>query len=186
MEETATGRRPVRPGVAAAFVAEAPRLAASRRRSPRVVAIEHVGSTSVRGLAAKPAVDFAFGVARARRAHPYQAAGCRRPLRRDPRPAAARAFRRGAVVPWEMLVHVVEHDGRVWRDLLRSRDRLRSHAADACHSEELKRALLVDRGGRYRGADKRACIEPIVADGAPRPALVENDCLPPRAAGSSP
>jgi GrpB-like predicted nucleotidyltransferase (UPF0157 family) len=72
-------------------------------------------------------------------------------------------FRKGAAVPWEVLVHIVEHDGSMWRDFIRFRDHLRSHPDDARHYEELKAALLVGRGGWYRGLDKQAFIHGMLS-----------------------
>jgi GrpB-like predicted nucleotidyltransferase (UPF0157 family) len=131
-----------------------------------VIAIEHVGSTAVPGLAAKPTIDVAVGVASldvGSDAHQrmallgYQYGGTH--------DLTQHVFRRGAQVPWEILVHVVEHDGRMWRDFLRFRDHLRAHPADARRYRDLKAALLVGRGGWYRGVDKEGFITPILRHG---------------------
>ena len=134
-----------------------------------VIAIEHVGSTAVPGLAAKPTIDVAVGVASldlgsdayrrmARLGYDY---GGTHDLPQH-------VFRRGVQVPWEILVHVVEHDGRMWREFLRFRDHLRTHAADARRYGDVKAALLVGRGGWYRGIDKEGFIAPVLShcDGA--------------------
>jgi len=130
-----------------------------------VVAIEHVGSTSVAGLAAKPTVDVAVGVPSidlAAGAHPrMEALGYHYGGTHD---LPQHVFRKGAAVPWEVLVHVVEHDGDMWRDFLRFRDHLRSRPADARRYEELKAALLVGRRGWYRGLDKQAFIASVLFD----------------------
>jgi len=55
-----------------------------------VVAIEHVGSTSVPGLAAKPTVDIALGVAS---------------LDLDARAHERVTDRKGTSMPWDVLVH---------------------------------------------------------------------------------
>jgi GrpB-like predicted nucleotidyltransferase (UPF0157 family) len=129
-----------------------------------VVAIEHVGSTSVPGLAAKPTVDIAVGVPsldldageHARmEALGYDYAGTH--------DLPQHVFRKGTALPWEVIVHVVEHDGGMWRDFLLFRDHLRSHPADARRYEELKVALLVGRGAWYSGIDKQPFIVAILS-----------------------
>jgi GrpB-like predicted nucleotidyltransferase (UPF0157 family) len=145
------------------FADEAPRI---RAALSRVLAVEHVGSTAVPGLAAKPTIDIAAGVPSlelGRAAHErmraigYQYGGT------HDRPQ--HVFRKGAEAPWDFLVHVVVHEGPMWRDYLRFRDHLRSHPEDAHRYEELKASLLVGRGGWYSGADKAPFIRPIL--GAP-------------------
>ena len=148
------------------FAGEAPRLVVAL--AP-VLAIEHVGSTSVPGLAAKPTVDIAVGVptlaldadAHAR----MEALGYRYGGTHD---LPQHVFRKGAAVPWEVLVHVVEHGGGMWRNFLRFRDHLRSHPADARRYEELKAGLLAGRGGWYRGVDKQPFIASVLATATPR------------------
>jgi len=143
------------------FAREVPGLTGALRP---VVAIEHVGSTSVPGLAAKPTVDVAVGVASLdldADAHERMAAvGFHYGGTHD---LPQHVFRKGTSVPWEVLVHVVEHDGRMWRDFLRFRDHLRSHPDDAHRYAELKASLLVGRGGWYRGLDKQAFISAILS-----------------------
>lgn len=124
-----------------------------------VVEIEHVGSTAVTGLAGKSTIDIAVGA---------------RSLPLDDDAVAAmvalgyhdaghnglpqRLFRKGSEVPWEYLVHVVEHGSLLWCDFLAFRDHLRAHPEDARAYTELKRALLEERGDWYRGADKARFI----------------------------
>ena len=144
------------------YAAEMPGLAVAL--AP-VVEIEHVGSTSVPGLAAKPTVDIAAGVPSLdldEDAHTRMEALGHRYGGTHGLPQ--HVFRKGAAVPWEVLVHVVEHDGRMWRDFLAFRDHLRAHPVDARRYEELKAALLVGRGGWYRGADKQAFIASVLTD----------------------
>ena len=148
------------------FAEESPRLVRSLRS---VIGIEHVGSTSVPGLAAKPTVDVAVGVrsldldtgAERRMAALGYHYGGTHDLRQL-------VFRQGTAVPWEVIVHVVEHDGEMWRGFLRFREQLRSHPDDARRYEGLKAALLVGRGGWYSGADKQAFIEAILSRGEVR------------------
>ena len=133
-----------------------------------VVAIEHVGSTAVPDLAAKPTIDIAVGattvelppdaVARMT-AFGYEDAG------RDSRPGEHR-FRKGSTVPRAVLVHVVEWGGPMWRQYLGFRDELRRQPELAREYADLKARLLAERGAWYRGADKQAFVERVLS-GAP-------------------
>lgn len=128
-----------------------------------VISADHVGSTSVPGLAAKPTIDVAVGVAslalprtawREMERLGYHYGGDQgRPQH---------VFRKGEVVPWRFLVHVVEHGEAMWRDFLRFRDYLRANPAEAARYESLKASLLVGRGGWYSGLDKEPFIRPIL------------------------
>ena len=129
-----------------------------------MIAIEHVGSTAVPGLAAKPTIDIAVGVATlelAPEAHERMAELGYHYGGTHDRPQ--HVFRNGSEVPWSVLVHVVRHDGRMWREFIRFRDHLRSHPGDARRYEALKASLLVGRRGWYRGVDKEPFIAPILA-----------------------
>lgn len=128
-----------------------------------VVSAEHVGSTSVPGLASKPTIDIAVGVANLalpRRAWTemerlgYHYGGDQgRPQH---------VFREGEAVPWQFLVHVVEHGGVMWRDYLRFRDYLRANPAEAARYANLKSSLLDEFGTWYSGRDKEPFIRPIL------------------------
>jgi GrpB-like predicted nucleotidyltransferase (UPF0157 family) len=143
-----------------AYAAEADRVAAALGD---VVEIAHVGSTSVPGLAGKPTVDIAAAVrslALPDQAHRRLAAigysyGGSLGLPQH-------VFRKGQTVPWRFLVHVVDHNGQMWRDFLLFRDHLRSHPADATAYEALKRELLDARGTWYHGVDKESFIRTIL------------------------
>lgn len=128
-----------------------------------VVAAEHVGSTSVPGLASKPTIDIAVGVA--------WLALSRNAWREMERLGyhyggdhghPQHVFRKGEAVPWQFLVHVVEHDGAMWRDFLRFREYLRANPAEAARYASLKASLLIKRGNWYSGRDKEPFIRPIL------------------------
>jgi GrpB-like predicted nucleotidyltransferase (UPF0157 family) len=128
-----------------------------------VIAIEHVGSTAVPGLAGKPTIDIAAGIP-SLALHPeaqplmeglgYSYGGDLGLLQH--------VFRKGTGVPWEFIIHVVEHDGQLWRDLLRFRDYLRAHPDHAERYARLKESLLKGRADWYHGVDKASFIEPIL------------------------
>jgi GrpB-like predicted nucleotidyltransferase (UPF0157 family) len=122
--------------------------------------IEHVGSTSVPGLAAKPTIDIAVGVAdialpafvvHAMEALGYQDVG------RESRPGERR-FRKGERMPWDFIVHVVEWHGDEWTSYVRFRDQLRADPATATAYAALKHDLLNDLGEWYRGTHKQDFI----------------------------
>jgi GrpB-like predicted nucleotidyltransferase (UPF0157 family) len=128
------------------------------------VAVEHVGSTAVPGLAGKPTIDIAVGnQSLAVQPDDFERMEALGYSYGGSNGLPQHVFRKGAGVPWEFLVHVVEHDGPLWRDLLRFRDYLRAHPQDARAYAELKGSLLADRGGWYSGRDKAPFIEPILA-----------------------
>jgi GrpB-like predicted nucleotidyltransferase (UPF0157 family) len=104
----------------------------------RVVGIEHIGSTAVPGLAAKPIVDLMVGVLRMAAAESlvsllgaigYEDCGGA---------YGRRYFRsRGAV---DFNVQVMEHESKGWRENVLLRDYLRSNPAAAARYAEVKRA----------------------------------------------
>jgi GrpB-like predicted nucleotidyltransferase (UPF0157 family) len=125
--------------------------------------MEHVGSTSVPGLAGKPTIDIAAGVAslqlQARAKDRMKALGY---SYGGSLGLPQHVFRKGAGVPWQFIVHVVEHNGRMWRDYLRFRDHLRANPDEAEHYATFKQSLLSDRSDWYHGADKTPFIERIL------------------------
>lgn len=125
------------------------------RIGPEVVAIEHIGSTAVPGLGAKPIIDIMVALHSLDRA-----ALCIEPLAAInyeyvPEYEAAmpfrRYFRKGARHARSHHLHVVEHDGDFWRRHLLFRDFLRSHPAEAEQYYRLKKELA----GRF-SADRAA------------------------------
>jgi GrpB-like predicted nucleotidyltransferase (UPF0157 family) len=128
-----------------------------------VTQIEHVGSTAVPGLAAKPTIDIAAGVpdlnlddgARERMTEAGYSYG-------GNHDQPQHVFRKGDAVPWEILVHVVVHRGQMWHDFLWLRDYLRANPSEAARYAAFKASLLTGRSGWYRGIDKSPFIEPIL------------------------
>src|SRR5262245_10560979 len=119
----------------------------------RLVGIEHVGSTAVPGLGAKPIVDILAGVPTL-----ADATHCIQPLARlgyhfVPEAMADlpddRCFERwtgGYEQGTEIAhLHVTEHGGGFWRDHLLFRDRLRDQPRTAAAYERLKRQLVARR-----------------------------------------
>ena len=116
----------------------------------RLAAIEHIGSTAVPGLAAKPTIDIMAGLADEdailQCIQPLGAIGYEHSL--------VTAF---AVAPWHYLarsdagangergqryhLHLAVRDGRFWREHLLFRDCLRAQPGIARQYEQLKRQL---------------------------------------------
>ncbi len=107
-----------------------------------VIEIQHIGSTAVPGLAAKPTIDIAVGVsqlddvgtgeisAMEELGYLYRgAAGVR----------GRHYFRKGATYPRDFHVSTIEWHGRLWEDYLLLRDYLREHPKEAAAYVEAKR-----------------------------------------------
>ncbi len=130
------------PAWPAAYEVERGRIAAALGEAMAgVVAIEHVGSTSVPGLAAKPVIDIMVGVRRLagglRCITPmvelgYECVG-------EHGVPGRIYFRRGA--PRTHHVHLVEHSGEFWRRHLAFRDALLASPALVERYAALKRDL---------------------------------------------
>ncbi len=137
------------------------------------IRVEHVGSTAVPGLSAKPVIDILAGVPpRARRDAYIQALkeigyehlGSNGIRGRD-------YFRRGN--PRSHHVHLVSWSGALWRDHLLFRDYLRTNATVMLEYEILKRQLAIAHANdrkRYL-ADKGPFIQAVLrqARTAPQP-----------------
>lgn len=106
------------------------------------VEVEHVGSTSVPGLAAKPIIDIVLAVdditAEEDYLHPLLAAGYELRVR-EPRHRLVRTPGR------DVHVHVYERNDPAVDEYLLFRDHLRSDAADRALYESTKRTLLAQR-----------------------------------------
>lgn len=118
------------------------------------VGIEHVGSTAVPGLGAKPIIDIMVGVARLE-----DGERCVGPLER-----LGYEYRGEAGIPGRLFfgkgrprthhVHVTEHGSDFWERLLLFRDFLRAHSRMAAEYHNLKKELAA----RYR-SDREAYTE---------------------------
>ena len=121
------------------FLAEAERLVDACRSLP--VRVEHVGSTGVPGLCAKPVLDILAGhpagVPALEYVTPFTRAGYEH--RGDRGIAGHQFFRRGQ--PRAYHIHLVEEGGELWRQYLAFRDHLRADPAAARRYGELKHEL---------------------------------------------
>jgi GrpB-like predicted nucleotidyltransferase (UPF0157 family) len=116
---------------------------------PAALRIDHMGSTSVPGLGAKPVIDIQLSVADVEDEASYRPAieGLVWPLRlREPE---RRFFRPPAGRPREVHVHVCTAGSRWEREHLLFRDYLRAHPERAAGYEAVKRGIAATVKDRY-------------------------------------
>lgn len=125
----------------ARFEAERARIALALGSVDGVIAIEHVGSTAVPGLAAKPIIDIMIGVREIaigeRCIEPMESLDYE--YRGDAGIPGRHYFRKGN--PRSHHLHLIEHGSEFWVNHLLFRDELRSHPESAREYEALKREL---------------------------------------------
>lgn len=119
--------------------------------------IEHIGSTSVRGLVAKPIIDVLVGVTELSdveaRVGAMESIGYEYVAAYESEIPDRRYFRRPRTRPRSFHVHCVERGGRLWSRHLAFRDHLRAHPAAAAEYGALKQELA------RRHADDRAAYQ---------------------------
>ncbi len=137
---------------AAAFAAERDRLLACL--GDVAVRVEHHGSTSVPGLAAKPVIDIQVSVRRLEPMQAYEAPLVQLGYVHVPHPddAFCPFFHRPARLPHTHHVHVVQSGGAEERRTLAFRDYLREHAEVAQEYEHLKRTIALQENARPSGS----------------------------------
>jgi GrpB-like predicted nucleotidyltransferase (UPF0157 family) len=143
----------------------AARDAVARALGELVVAIEHIGSTAVPGLAAKPIIDLMVGVrdlaaARAAAIAPMQALGYVYLPEYESWLTDELFFRKGPPGPWTHHAHLMERVNPRWARHLAFRDHLRAHPEDAASYAAEKRRLAAQFGDDIAayGAGKSAFI----------------------------
>jgi GrpB-like predicted nucleotidyltransferase (UPF0157 family) len=109
--------------------------------------LEHIGSTAIAGMCAKPVLDIVAGRPQARSVSDYAAALKRAGFtHRGERGVPGREFFcKGD--PRAYHLHLVEADGPLWKDYLSFRDYLRAHAEAAGEFAALKRLLAARFAG---------------------------------------
>ena len=109
----------------------------------RAVGIEHIGSTAVPGLCAKPIVDVLVGVRELTLSREQVEAmeGLGYEFLSEHGLPGRLFFRKH---PRTHHVHVVEHGGEIWERQLTFRDALRSDAEERRRYEEFKRRLAAE------------------------------------------
>lgn len=118
-----------------------------------IVAIEHIGSTSVPGLGAKPVIDIMVAVQSLEDAgaciEPLQGLGYEYVPRFEDELPERRYFRKGS--PRTHQVHMVELSSPFWERHLLFRDYLRAHPYVAAGYDALKRQLAEQYGTNRHG-----------------------------------
>ncbi len=134
---------PYDPAWASAFQHEKARL--DRVLGARALGIEHIGSTAVPGLAAKPVIDFLVGMASMEAADAaiplLEADGWIFPPDMNERIGDRRYLKRVKDGVRTHHLHLVVYDAPMWREYLFFRDKLRAHPELRVRYEELKREL---------------------------------------------
>ncbi len=132
------------------------------------VAIEHVGSTAVPGLAAKPIIDIMAGVSALSevesRIPVLESRGYEYVPEYESQLPERRYFRKPPTGPRTHHLHAVTRDSSFWRSHLLFRDYLRAHPDAAAAYLELK-AHLASRHGTDRVAyteGKSAFVESVL------------------------
>jgi len=118
--------------------------------------IEHMGSTSVPGLAAKPIIDILVGVpslpkAKAIYMEALLALGYTYISDYETWLPAELFFRRGILGPWTHHLHVMEPSNPRWQDFLLFRDYLRLHPETASAYGVLKKSVALAFGDDIEG-----------------------------------
>jgi len=133
------------PEWASAFGSESDRVAAALGTT--AVAIEHIGSTAVPGLAAKPIIDLMVGLRSLAEADPCVRALSEIGYRRSPEgDFDGRVFLRRVGDDGAATHHLslTEHDGAYWSDQLAFRDALRADPDLRARYGALKRTLAAE------------------------------------------
>jgi GrpB-like predicted nucleotidyltransferase (UPF0157 family) len=107
-----------------------------QRLASRVVAIEHIGSTAVPGLASKPIIDLMVGIPRFDDVESFAADLSDLGYEDCGGASGRRYFRRRGERAFN--VQIVEHEGELWNSNLAFRDYLRHHADSASAYAEVK------------------------------------------------
>jgi GrpB-like predicted nucleotidyltransferase (UPF0157 family) len=104
--------------------------------------IEHIGSTAVPGVSAKPTIDIAVGVSQLNDVD-TEAITAMEELgyvyRGEAGVPGRHYFRKGATYPRDFHVSIIEWRGPLWEDYLLLRDYLRAHSEEAAAYVDAKR-----------------------------------------------
>lgn len=134
------------------------------------VAVEHIGSTAVPGLAAKPIIDIMAAVRRLIDAdkciEPLRSIGYEYQPQQEDSVPERRFFRKGEPPKEQHYhLHMVEKRSQFWKQHIAFRDYLRTHPETAQRYYELKKELASKYGSDREGYTnaKTSFIDSIVA-----------------------
>jgi GrpB-like predicted nucleotidyltransferase (UPF0157 family) len=136
---------------------------------PQMVAVEHIGSTAVEGMSAKPIIDVMAGVTSMHEAKSLAVPLCQSGYTTSSEFNASLTdrqwFMRWANGHRTHHLHGVVHEGAVWQKRLKFRDALRGNAELAAQSLQLKQRVASDHAqdrDAYTAA-KTAFVHSVVA-----------------------
>jgi GrpB-like predicted nucleotidyltransferase (UPF0157 family) len=123
---------------------------------PVATGIEHVGSTAVPGLAAKPIIDILVGVKDLERARPVcvtrlEELGYTHIVVYERWLPDEMLFRKVASGRWTHHVHVTEPSSQRWLEFILIRDYLRGHPDTAMAYGDVKKTLAAKHGDDIEG-----------------------------------
>lgn len=122
-----------------------------RSFDPIVVTVEHIGSTAVPGLTAKPVIDILLGAASLAaiesRIDQLGMVGYEYITRYERELPLRRYFVKSSTVSNRVHLHAVEQGTRIWMDHLTFRDMLRSDSRLCASYEALKKELAGNHAG---------------------------------------
>ncbi|WP_199153382.1 GrpB family protein [Chromobacterium sp. ASV23] len=151
--------QPYHPAWPQRFADEAAKLRAALGKLANQAVVEHIGSTAVPGLCAKPIIDTMLGLPRLSDLEPYFAALSAIDFNHQPQMAAAipdrHYFTQPAHPPRQIHLHAVTLDSDFWRDKLLFRDALRADSALRERYAALKQQLA-EQYGDDRAGDTEA------------------------------
>ena len=136
--------------------------------APIGLQFDHIGSTAVPGLAAKPIIDISIAVRERSELTPYLDA--LRGLGYEEIPILPRFQRRllakGPYNEGSHHVHVTDYGSDTWAEPIVLRDYLRAHAEVAAHYAEVKRAAAARHGTDLNGYhdEKAPFVTAMLAD----------------------
>lgn len=137
--------------------------------APMVITIEHIGSTSVPGLAAKPVIDVLLGARSLgdieSKIKPLSEIGYSYVPKYEREIPMRRYFVKSSAASLRVHLHAVELHSRIWQDHLAFRDRLRADANLCAQYQALKLRLaeeFADDKSAYTAA-KSPFIQAVLA-----------------------
>lgn len=135
----------------------------------KVVDIQHVGSTSIPNMPAKPIIDINVGIKMMKNSGKFIKLFKSLGYEYNPKFGSERAhmvFSKGSQVSTTHFLHLMRYNGVIWKKHLSFRNYLREHESDAKKYEQLKKSLqkkfINDRSRHNYIINKAEFIKSIV------------------------